>query len=68
MTEKKTEEQPKFDIGGAQRLVEEERNARAGACLMRIMEFVEERRCRVEAVAYLTVEGRVLARWQVVAV
>ena len=67
MTEKKTEEQPKFDIGGAQQLVEEERNARARACLMKIMQFAEKSRCRVEAVAYLTAEGRVLARWRVVA-
>ena len=51
----------------AQRLVEDERNARARACLEKIMQFAEEARCRVEAVAYLTAEGRVLARWRVVA-
>ena len=52
----------------AQLVIEEERNARARACLMKIMEFAEECRCRIEAVAYLTAEGRVLARWRVVAV
>ena len=67
MTEKKTEEQPKFDIEEAQRLIEDERNVRARACLMKIMEFAEECRCQVEAVAYLTAEGRVLAQWRVVA-
>lgn len=52
----------------AQRLVEEERNARARACLAEIMQVAEKKfYCRIGAVAYLTAEGRVLAQFRVVA-
>jgi len=52
----------------ARRVVEEERNARARACLAEIMQVAERHRCRIEAVPYVTVEGRVLAQLRVVAV
>ena len=52
----------------AQRLVEEERNARAQACYAEILEVAERCRCRLEAVPYITAEGRVLAQLRVVAV
>lgn len=54
-------------IEEARRLVEEERNARAMACLAQVMQVAERHRCRLEAAVYVTVEGRVLARVQAVA-
>ena len=60
MTEKITTEK-------AQQFVEEERNTRARACLTEIMQVAERHRCQVEALAYITAEGRVLARLRVMA-
>ena len=55
-------------IEEAQRVVEEERNARARVCYAEIMQTAERLRCRIEAVPYITAEGRVLAQIRVVAV
>ena len=52
----------------AQLVIEEDRNARALACLAEVMRVAKERYgCRLEAVAYVTAEGRVLAQFQAVA-
>ena len=51
----------------AQLVIEDECNARARTCLMEIMQLAEKYQCEVEAVAYITAEGRVLAQFRVVA-
>ena len=55
-------------IDEARRIVEDERNARALACLAEVMRVAAEGyNCRLEAVAYLTAEGRVRAQLRAVA-
>jgi len=55
-------------IEEARRLVGEDRNARALACYAEVMQVAEKHGCRLEAVPYVTAEGRVLAQIRAVAV